>query len=414
MRALIIIISVIGLSLSCQPPEKPIVQEDPNIVIGVKDSVFSDILNENRDLLVHVPFSYTEDSDRKYPVAFLLDGPGHFYSVTGVIKQLSTNMNSLMPEMIVVAIPNTDRTRDLTPTHVDVAFGDSAFVRTSGGNPEFLEFMEKELIPHIESKYPASTYRTFIGHSFGGIAVINALLKKPELFSNYISLDPSLWWDNGILLQESIEKIPRMDLKNRSLFVATANTMPSGMDLSDLENDETEDTEHIRRILEFNEYMKKEANSDIRFASKYYGEDDHGSVPLIGEYDAFRFIFDWYRMKPIASEPGEIVPGDQAMEAITDHFNNVSKKFGYTVLPDEDMVNQFGYVYLGADDFESAFMMFDMNIRNYPENANTYDSMADYYLAKEDTAKSIEFLEKALSIEELDYSRNKLNELVGE
>ena len=80
--------------------------------------------------------------------------------MTGMLKNLGDN--GIVPRMVVVGIPNTDRTRDLTPTHVDVMFGDSAFARTSGGGAKFMDFVEKELIPYVESKYPVTGYRTFV------------------------------------------------------------------------------------------------------------------------------------------------------------------------------------------------------------------------------------------------------------
>src|SRR6185369_3299172 len=97
------------------------------------------------------------DTSQRYPVVYLLDGDAHFPSVVGLVQQLSqVNGNTVVPEMIVVAIPNTDRTRDLTPTHVstDAPFMDSNFARTSGGGENFISFIEKELMPHIDSVYP--------------------------------------------------------------------------------------------------------------------------------------------------------------------------------------------------------------------------------------------------------------------
>ena len=109
--------------------------EKESIVIGKIDSVQSNILDENRKIWVHVPDGAANNKER-FPVVYLLDGDAHFSSVVGMIQQLSTvNGNMMCPKMIVVGIPNTDRTRDLTPTHVDVdpMMNDSAFVRTSGG-----------------------------------------------------------------------------------------------------------------------------------------------------------------------------------------------------------------------------------------------------------------------------------------
>jgi predicted alpha/beta superfamily hydrolase len=70
-------------------------------------------------------------------VLYLLDGDAHFHSVTGLIQFLGTGINGnfVIPEMIVVAISNTDRTRDLTPTHVNKGPDgkELPFLKTSGG-----------------------------------------------------------------------------------------------------------------------------------------------------------------------------------------------------------------------------------------------------------------------------------------
>src|SRR5690606_1362862 len=113
---------------TCEYKKTHLIKPKKNeIVIGQIDTIYSNILKENREIWVHIPKSYAKNQ-LKYPVLYLLDGDAHFYSVTGMIKQLSTiNGNTISPEMVVVGIPNTDRTRDLTPTHVDESFGDSIF-----------------------------------------------------------------------------------------------------------------------------------------------------------------------------------------------------------------------------------------------------------------------------------------------
>jgi predicted alpha/beta superfamily hydrolase len=193
MKNYLLLIAITFSLINCQQKENSVDTEVPTnqIVIGQIDSVYSDILGESRKIWVHIPESArnNDSSEIKYPVLYLLDGPGHFYSVTGMIRQLSTsNGNSIVPEMIIVAIPNTDRGRDLTPTHVDIDFfsGDS-IQYSSGGGDKFLDFMEDELIPHIERTYPTARHKTFVGHSFGGLSVINALITRPQLFDNYIA-----------------------------------------------------------------------------------------------------------------------------------------------------------------------------------------------------------------------------------
>ena len=63
-----------------------------NIVIGTIDSVYSKILEEQRKVWIYVPHSGQGDiySKQRYPVVYLLDGDAHFYSVVGMIQQLSS------------------------------------------------------------------------------------------------------------------------------------------------------------------------------------------------------------------------------------------------------------------------------------------------------------------------------------
>ena len=129
----LLLLAVITLSLfrcDVKKSSETTIEKDHKIVFGHKEVLYSDILKEDREIWIHLPESAQSISKNlsKYPVLYLLDGPGHFYSVTGMIKQLSTtNGNTIVPEMIIVAIPNTNRARDLTPTRVDIDFftGDS-------------------------------------------------------------------------------------------------------------------------------------------------------------------------------------------------------------------------------------------------------------------------------------------------
>jgi len=146
--------------------KKPVV--DNMIVAGKIDSIYSKILGEERKIWVYVPASDDLYSELSYPVVYLLDGDAHFFSVMGIIQQLSeVNMNMVLPRMILIGITNTDRPRDLTPSHVttDGEIPDSNFFTTSGGSEKFTSFIEKELIPFVDSSYSASPYRILIGHS---------------------------------------------------------------------------------------------------------------------------------------------------------------------------------------------------------------------------------------------------------
>ncbi len=390
-------------------------QTDNKIVIGKVDSVYSTILKEKRKVWVYVPnMDGVQNTGQRFPVLYLLDGEGHFHSVVGLIQQLSqVNGNTIVPEMIVVGIPNTDRTRDLTPTRIisDPPMMDTNSSKSTGGNENFAAFLEKELIPHIDSAFPTQPYRLLIGHSFGGLAVMNILTNHTKLFNAYIAIDPSMWYDKEQFLKTTQKKLASQKFNGTSLFVGIANTLAEGMTLEKLKKDTTVETRHIRSIFAMDKFIKANSQHGLKYASKYYGDDDHGSVPLISEYDGLRFIFSWYRLK---LSPSDFMNADTAIvQKYRRHYQTVSKEFGYKVSPQEMQINGLGYFILSQKHYEKAAALFRMNIENYPQSGNTYDSYADALLAMKDTVAAITNYKKALSMTKSEETKQKLDKLLG-
>ncbi|MBS1571911.1 MAG: hypothetical protein KF825_08610 [Ferruginibacter sp.] len=388
-------------------------QDDNKVTIGTIDSIQSKILNEKRKIWVYVPNSGQADSKQRFPVLYLLDGDAHFYSVVGMIQQLSqVNGNTVCPEMIVVGIINTDRTRDLTPTHVvaDPPFMDSTFSKTSGGGEQFVSFIEKELIPHIDSLYPTEPYKLLVGHSFGGLTVINIAVNHTKLFNSYICIDPSMWWDKMKFLETIKKSITEKNFTGTTLYLGIANTLDESMDITKVQGDTSGETRHIRSILDLDKYIKGKKHNGLRYESKYYSNDDHGSVPLITEYDGLRFIFDKYRFKPSLKDFFDSTI--DLANKYEQHYHEVSKLFGYKVSPPENLMNELGYEFLRQKQYNKAGQFFKMNVNNYSESANVYDSYGDYFLAIDNKSKAIEYFKKALSIKENPESRKKLNKLL--
>lgn len=383
--------------------------EKENIVIGKRDSIKSKILGEQRKIWVHVPGG----ANQQYPVVYVLDGDSHFSSVVGMIQQLSTaNGNMMCPKMIVVGIPNIDRTRDLTPTHIDAdpfVPADSTFYKTSGGGENFIAFIEKELMPYIDAKYPTAPYKMLIGHSLGGLAVMQTFVHHNDLFNSYICIDPSMWWDKEKLLKETQKVLAEKKFDGKSLYLGIANTLEEGMDIKKVEKDTSIDSKHIRSILTLKAAFEKNKQNGLMYRGKYYPDDTHGSAPLITEYDALRFFFDFLPLnltnKDFTDSTGTIVTKYQ------NHFAQISQKMGYQVMPNEGLINSMGYDFLSRRIYKTAESFFKLNIENYSESVNVYDSYGDYFIAIGDKANAIIQLKKALALEENEISRKKLTEL---
>ena len=379
---------IVRALLLCLVPALPTTAQAPsNVVsIGVRDSIWSPTLKESRRFLVYTPPSYNDTTflPRRYPVLYLLDGDAHFHSVTGLIQILGTGVNGtfVVPEMIVVAISNTNRSRDMTPTKVDrdPQGRPAPQLASSGGMASFLGFIKSELIPKIEQTYRTAPYRVFVGHSFGGITTINALYTMPETFNAYVAIDPSLWWDNRLLLKQAREKFSKPGLAGRALFVSQANTIQPG---------DTTMNVHFNSIVQFNGILESFNASGVRYAYKYYPNDSHGSVPMISEYDALRFIFEPYNL-----------PIWQAVEDptyITKHYDRASTVLGWKIDPPEQMVDMVGRFALGRDS-TAALKVFEMNARLYPTSPNTHAALGEFWLAKKDTTQALRHFDRALEL----------------
>jgi len=151
-------------------------------------------------------------------------------------------------------------------------------------------------VPYIDNTYPTEPYKMLIGHSFGGLFVMDALLDKPELFNSYISIDPSMWWDDKKLLS-AYKNTNLNDEKynNKSLYLGIANTLEKGMDTISVRKEKSQMAKHINSVFETRDLLKKSKNSQILFESKYYENDTHNSAPLITTYDGMLFIFEFYQ-----------------------------------------------------------------------------------------------------------------------
>ena len=411
---ILILIGFLSLSLTSLTA-----QQNNSVVIGAIDSIHSQILNEQRIIWVHVPESARANVQpkKKYPVIYLLDGDKNFTSVVGMIDLLSSvNGNNFWPEMIVVGILNTDRKRDLTPTRVTGGLWiDSATARSSGGGEAFMTFIEKELIPHIDSLYPTIPYRMLIGHSLGGLTVINTLVHHKNLFNSYVAIDPSMWWDQQRLLGETGSAMRSGSYAGTALFLGMAHTQPPGMDTVMVQLDSTDGTLHPRSILRLARYIKGNSQNGLEGDFKYYDEETHASVPLMATYDALHFIFKDYQLQLQDSCFSD--PAFRLALFLKAHFEVISSKYGITsedgrtLLPPEDLVNNLGFYVLGKRQFEKAEDMFKMNIKNYPAGFGAYSYLGDLYAARGDKGKAITSYKKSLSLKETAETRKKLEEL---
>jgi predicted alpha/beta superfamily hydrolase len=331
--------------------QAPILYDAPERLV-----IKSQVLGEERTILVRTPAGYARNSER-FPVLYMTDGDSHIQHTSGTISFLARNAR--MPEMIVVGITNTDRTRDLTPTRVDQPSNPNASFPTSGGADKFLKFIETELIPLVESKYRTQPYRVLAGHSLGGLFAVNTMLTRPELFNSYIAVSPSLQWDNFVLLGRVKEFFNTRKELNRTLFTSLGNE-PGGIG---------------EAFAQFRDLLGKQQLKGFVWEAERYEDEDHGSVVLRSHYAGLRKIFEGWQF-PRDPNTGAVVGG---LKGVEEHYRRLSERLGYPVVVSEALMNQVGYQLMGQGNMEEAVATFKLNVEHYPDSANVYDSLGEAY-----------------------------------
>jgi len=386
-------------------------QTDNKIIIGSIDSIYSNTLKESRKVFVHLPMTEPDDYllNPKYPVVYVLDGD--FLPVVTIVEKLSGGSgNFAYPKMIVVAITNTDRTRDFTPTHsTDGTVMPSFLLETSGGGSNFNIFLERELIPYIDAHYPTAPYRVLVGHSLGGLTVIDNLINQKNVFNAFIAIDPSMWWDKLNFLKQTQQALQKNLFANKTLYLAIANTMDKKFTLQTVVKNKSPNTLPIRSILQLDQFIKRNKINGLIYKSKYYSDYDHGSIPLIAENEGLPFVFNFYGINfPF---PEFFNPTFKNDDTLINHYKMVSNRMGYKVSPPGELVDAIAHQLMDMKQLDRAYKYYQLNVKNYSESYMPYYRMGEYYESKGDKIKAKEFYHKALTLKDSSDIRAKIESL---
>jgi len=379
----------------------------------IVDSIFSKTLSESRDFWVRLPANFQPDNNEKYAVIYLMDG----FSLEGTLEAVYGNYwGHYLPHMILVGVSNrSNRVRDLTTSQIKMRRG-SAFNSETGGAETFTKFMEEELIPYIDSKYPTMAYRTLIGHSYAGLFTINMMVNHAHIFQNYIAIDPSLDWDDQKLLKEVKEKLSTESYEGKSLFVSLAaeqlHMWNEEITMENIMDDSSEFTLFPRSIIEFSNYTKSQKQNGLNFSWKVYNEDLHGTVPLPSIRDGLIFLFEWYQFKSPQKYNNPETPIEELVSLLKEQEQIYTERFGVPTAPMiDEMLNGYGYMNMQMGQSKKAFIFFEMNIKYNPTSANAYDSMAEYYESQNDKENAIKYLNKAYEISGGNFYKKRIEAL---
>jgi len=225
---ILIVVACVALAASI-----PISAQTPPPV-SLAGTEFHDFIAKNGthyDLRIALPTRGGLQEGVRYPVLYLLDGYAAFGLVTEAYRGF--RLGEEVEPMLIVGVDRhydsdsewrRGRELDLTPSR-DVDF-EAAYAAAvggkiaTGGAPAFERVITEEIVPWVDSHYPASDVRALAGYSLGGLFAAYVLLTSPEKFSRYLIGSPSLWWHHGAIFELADRQLPELKAIAARVFLS--------------------------------------------------------------------------------------------------------------------------------------------------------------------------------------------------
>ncbi|MCK5455876.1 MAG: alpha/beta hydrolase [Melioribacteraceae bacterium] len=240
--------------------------------------IHSKIIDDDYYLYIKLPSSYN-DSDKTYPVIYLLDGDIAFTMAWSTVRYLQYGKH--LPEVIIVGIgygsllssaEENMRERDYTISKL-------ADRKNSGGGENFLNFLKTELIPYIDSEYRTNPQERVInGYSFGGLLVMYSFIKEHDLFSGYVAGSPYLFPDKEYLQELLVKSSNQLKNSKAKLFISYGGL-----------EDEKKYSKPINRIVE---YLSEIQFDETNIQKRIFEGGSHFTCPSEAMVYGLKFIFE--------------------------------------------------------------------------------------------------------------------------
>jgi len=285
-----------------------IAQENLPVTIGVKHTIKSTVLNEDRTIQIYTPEGYL-DSDKEYPVFYILDGQWYYFSGVSIQKALRTP--STIPEMIVVGIHNNDSSRwEL--------FGDES--------EKFTDFLVNEVISYIDLNYRTTKERIIFGWEAAAYYTSELILKKNDIFNGAIITD------GGYASEELVKGFTSK--KDIYLFIANSR----------------KDIYYIGSTDAFYEILKKSNPKNLIWKYSLFNDEVHESLAHLSMYKGLKYYYHNYDSPVFESIQHYIDLG--GIHYLTNYFKERAKRFGGDGQIDDNTKNGLIWLAWNRNNFE--------------------------------------------------------------
>ena len=326
------------------------------ISIGTKFSINSKILDQDREIQIYLPDSYTS-SEQNYPVLYILDGQRFF--TNGVAIQKSSNAPLDIPEMIVVGINSK---RELRRTLFD------------DESTKFTSFIKDEVISFIDSNYRTTKERVIFGWEAAAYYISEMILKEKDLFSGAIITD------GGFASEETVKGFN----SDKDIYLYMANSR--------------KDIYYVSSSDDFSEILKKNNPKNLRWKYELFNDEFHQTLPNISMYKGIKYYYHNYPSLIFENIPAYIEAGE--IPYLESYFKERAKRFGGEGKIDNPTKDRLIWLAENHDNFKyfSFFMEEFKEVLSTKRYASAYwqNRFGQFYLKYKDYDNAIKFFEIGL------------------
>jgi len=335
-------------------------------------SLYSEILDETREVLVRLPQGYLDNPDARYPVFFVTDADWNFDLVASTLD-FHTRWGRI-PAFITIGIVNVNRNRDFVPKE------DPGYPFTGSGD-RFLDHLNDELLPIIDASYRTSGRRILFGHSFGGVVTINQMLRDASVFDAHIAVGTSTWVAERVLFERTRTRLESNPSLDTFLYLSVGEgdggaTVPDGALYAELLTDL--------------------APEGLEWSHTVFPSENHFTNVPISLHDAIRVLFPFYQQAEHMMQSVE-----QAGPAgVAEWFSDQQGKLGWRFVPQSMELGLAAVQLFVSGQQQAATAVFDELELRHPYRPETVAYRAIAYARADQPAAAIETIDRALEIGE--------------
>lgn len=329
-------------------------------------SLNSEKFGEEVTVQVSLPDTYDHSDSFSYPLLVVLDGSTQFSHVASGVHFYSTY--AVIPEMIVVGISTQNRLAYFTHTEPDALTG------RSGRADSLTNFLQDELLTTLNKKFRVAPYYVISGHSLSGLYTSYLAVSGKSVFNAAISISPSLWWDESVLVREYKNNDENKLRKPFRWFLSMAsepNEMPEAFNAMLLA-------------------LKNKPKPQLHYSYAKFPNETHDSTPLVGNAKGLQAIFTGWNAVPEVKV--------MSLTGLKKFYASKVNEYGFNFPLSVHQYNVYGLkaAYEGKTDW--GIEILEKGAKDFPASEILWDSLATAYKLNDKLQKAMVASERALQL----------------